>query len=415
MHNIQQLLEQQLQQLKWSGNYRRFLEIKKSAAHFPRFYYTDEAGQARSAINWCSNDYLAMSVNDTVIKSFSFAAYQGGVGSGGTRNISGTTAFHKELEHTLAQWHGKQDALLFGSAYMANASTLQTLGELIPNLIFISDEKNHASIIEGIRNSRCRKIIFRHNDTEHLQNILENLPALQPRVVVFESVYSICGSIAPVQQILELAGRYQALTYIDEVHAVGLYGATGAGICQTLPGNIAPDIINGTLAKGIGVYGGYIAASRSITDAIRSFGKGFIFTSSLPPAVCSAAVKSIHYIQSNDALRQNFFTNVQLLRQRLHLQGIAYQKNQSHITPIRIGNSRACKKNTDTLLLQHGIYVQPINHPTVKQGEECIRIIISAAHTQSDIEQLCDALHGVLHQNFKTVSHNEYLLNSNTV
>jgi 5-aminolevulinate synthase len=384
-----------LQQLKNEGNYRYFLNVNKSARHFPYFYYTQN-GETRRAINFCSNDYLGMSVEEEVIGKLSFALHQTGTGSGGTRNLSGTTTQHQFLETTIAGWHQKEAALLFGSAYDANVTTLQTIGRHMPELVFISDERNHASIIEGIRNTGNKKIIFRHNDVAHLEEILKSLPPLHPKLIVFESVYSMNGAIAPVKKILALAKKYQALTYIDEVHAVGLYGPTGAGICEQENLLKEIDIINGTLAKAVGVIGGYITASQTIVDFIRSFGSGFIFTSSLPPAICAAAEKSIQLIQQQTASRTTMHGLVDYLRRLLEAEGIVYAKNNSHITTITTANPNWCKEITDKLLQQFGVYVQPVNYPTVPKGEECLRIIITAKHSREQINHLTKSLKEVL-------------------
>lgn len=392
----QSILEKKLQQLKEDGNYRYFLEVNKSAQHFPHFHYTNEEGVQRSAINWCSNDYLCMSTNEDVIAKLGFVTHRSGAGSSGTRNISGTTVFHKELETTLANWHKKEAALLFNGAYLANVATLQTLARHIPGLVFISDESNHASIIEGMRGCRNEKKVFRHNDTTHLEEILQQLPLDQPKLVVFESVYSIRGTIAPVKEILAISKKYNALTYIDEVHAVGLYGATGAGVIEQQGLENEIDIINGTLSKAIGVFGGYIAASKTIIDFIRSFGSGFIFTTSLPPAVCAAANKSIQLIQEHTEWRTVFHDNVKALREALKENNVIYKNNPSHITSVHIGEAARCREVAKQLLLQQGVYLQPINHPTVPVGEECLRIIITARHQLKHINHLAYSLKKIL-------------------
>ena len=320
MIDYNNLFEQKLNALKESGSYRHFLEVNKSAQHFPHFYYSNAEGIQRSAVNWCSNDYLCMSIHEEVIAKLSFTAHRSGTGSSGTRNISGTTNHHRELEVTLATWHQKEAAIVFNGAYLANVTSLQTLGRNIPGLVFISDARNHASIIEGIRTSGCEKKIFRHNDMHSLEEMLQSIPADVPKVIVFESVYSISGTVAPVRQIIDLAKKYGALTYVDEVHAVGLYGSTGAGIFEKEGLQQEVDMINGTLSKAVGVLGGYVAASKNIIDFIRSFGTGFIFTTSLPPAVCSAANKSILLIQQHPEWRDAFHANVQLLRSALQRQ-----------------------------------------------------------------------------------------------
>jgi 5-aminolevulinate synthase len=387
----EQFFKQKTDQLQQEGNYRYFLNVNKSARHFPLFYY-NRNGETKRAVNFCSNDYLGMSVEEEVIGKLSFVLHQSGTGSGGTRNLSGNTNHHQFLEQAIANWHQKEAALIFGGAYLANLTTLQTIGRHMPDLVFISDERNHASIIEGIRGSGNQKKIFKHNDIKYLEEILQSLPVTQPKMIVFESVYSMNGSIAPVKEIIKLAKQYNALTYVDEVHAVGLYGSTGAGICEleNLVNEI--DIVNGTLAKSVGVIGGYIAASQTIIDFIRSFSSGFIFTSSLPPAICAAAEKSIQLIQLQQAPRTAMHGLVNYLRRLLDEENIAYTKNVSHITPIIIANPAECKTIADKLLQKYGVYVQPVNHPTVPKGEECLRIIVTARHTREQINHLVKSL-----------------------
>lgn len=397
MTNYQHIFEEKLNGLKQRGNYRYFLSVNKSARHFPTFYY-EQDGEMKKAVNFCSNDYLGMSVEEEVISRFSYMAHQSGAGSGGTRNLSGTTQLHQSLEHTLANWHGKESALLFSGAYLANLCTLQTIGRHIPELVFISDERNHASIIEGMRSAGNSKIIFRHNDTAHLRQVLEALPENQPRMVVFESVYSMNGAIAPVKEILETAKAHHALTYIDEVHAIGLYGNSGAGICEQEGLLNEVDIINGTLAKAVGAMGGYIAASATLTDFIRSFGSGFIFTSSLPPALCAAAEKSIRLIQQSAQRRSEMKGLVTYLRRLLLEQEIPFTANESHITPIIIKGAKECRRVADALLQRYGLYVQPVNHPTVPLGEECLRVIVTARHKRKQVEYFVNSLKEVIHE-----------------
>ena len=400
--DYQSFLNRRLQELKDSGAYRYFLEVNKSAQHFPNFYYADKQGQQHAAVNWCSNDYLSMSTNEEVISKLGFVTHRSGSGSGGTRNISGTTNHHKELEKTLAVWHKKEAALLFNGAYQANVTTLQTLGKNLPGLVFFSDERNHASIIEGIRGCKNEKKIFRHNDVEHLEELLQTVPADQPKLIVFESVYSMSGTIAPVKAIAELAKKYNALTYVDEVHGVGLYGENGAGILEQKGQQHSIDIVNGTLSKAVGVFGGYIAASATIIDFIRSFGSGFIFTTSLPPAICAAANKSIQFIQQNDQLRKHFFENVKQLRTAFVNNGIEFKQNDSHITIIPMEEATRCRQIANQLLEKHGVYLQPINYPTVPVGEECLRIIITARHLPKHINHLAYSLKKTLHGEHKT-------------
>jgi 5-aminolevulinate synthase len=396
-------LSAKLQQLKEAGSYRYFLEVNKSAQHFPHFYYSNNEGVQRSAINWCSNDYLCMSTQEDVIAKLGFITHRSGAGSGGTRNISGTTTHHKEIEQTLAEWHEKENALVFAGAYLANVTALQTLGRHIQDLIFISDERNHASMIEGMRSvHHNRKLVFRHNDTNHLEEILASLPLETPKLVAFESIYSMTGSIAPLKKIIALAKKYNALTYVDEVHAVGLYGDTGAGMLRQEGLQQEADIINGTLSKAIGVFGGYVAASQTIIDFIRSFGSGFIFTTSLPPAICGAANKSIQFIQQNPGYRASFHDNVQKLREALRQNNVAFNHNNSHITSIPIGDATRCREVAHRLLHGQGVYLQPINFPTVPKGEECLRIIITARHQPKHINHLANSLKKVLNGNDTT-------------
>lgn len=395
MGQIEEILKSRLDQLKDDGSYRYFLQVNKSARHFPVFYY-EKDGRSKKAINFCSNDYLGMSTDEDVIGKLSFVLHQSGTGSGGTRNISGSTQYHKSLESTISQWHGKEAALLFGSAYLANLTALQTLGRHIPNLVFISDERNHASMIEGMRASGCAKHVFRHNDMQHLEEILGAIPQNTPKLIVVESVYSMCGSIAPLKDIIGLAKQYNAMSYVDEVHGVGLYGATGAGICEMLECASDIDIINGTLAKSVGVLGGYITGSTIMIDFIRSFGSGFIFTTSLPPAICAAAEKSIQMIQRDPSTRKMVKGMVEYLRRLLTEHDIRFLDNSSHITRVMISGAAKAKQIADSLLHDHGIYVQPLNQPTVPIGEEGFRLIVTARHTREQVVALVDGLKNVL-------------------
>lgn len=391
MFDFDAYFKKELDSLRSEGRYRYFLNVNKSARHFPHFYY-EKDGSNKKAINFCSNDYLGMSVEEDVIGKLSYILHHSGTGSSGTRNISGTTQQHQSLEKLLANWHQKEAALLFGGAYLANLTALQTLGRKIPDLIFVSDERNHASIIEGIRASGNEKRVFRHNDVLHLNKTLSDLPSHQPKIVVFESVYSMNGSVAPVKEILALSKKYNALTYIDEVHAIGLYGENGAGICEQENLLDQVDLINGTLAKAVGVYGGYITGNHDIIDFIRSFGSGFIFTTSLPPAICAAAEKSIELIREAQSRRLYVFQLVTYLRGLLDEYAIPYTKNSSHITPVLIQDATRCKVVADRLLEGFGVYVQPVNYPTVPVGEECLRLIITAKHTRDQIFQLVQSL-----------------------
>ena len=392
------IIADKLKQLKEQGNYRYFQDVNKSARHFPRFYFHDLEGVRKSAVNWCSNDYLGMSIHEEVISKLSFIAHQSGVGSGGTRNISGTTNYHQQLEHCIASLHNKESAIIFNSAFLANLSALATLGNAFPETVFLSDERNHASIIEGIKSSRCKKVVFKHNDVAHLEEILRAIPPEQPKIIVFESIYSISGNIAPVQSIVALAKKYYALTYADEVHAVGLYGTQGAGIISQENLGNSVDFINGTFAKAFGTLGGYIATSTLFADYLRSFASGFIFTTSLPPAICSATVKSIELVKNEPAHREQFHKSVQSLRKYFTDFNIPFHINHSHITTVPVGDSKLCKRIADELLHQYGVYLQPINPPTVKSGEACLRIIATAKHTKHDMLHLTQSLSKLLHE-----------------
>jgi len=389
-------MEEKLTELKDNGGYRYFRYFNKDVSIFPEISY-EINGNSHKAINFCSNDYLAHSTHLEIQNIFAETLSITGTGSGGTRNISGSTNYHLQLEKTLSLWHQKEDALLFNSAYMANLTTLQTIGRHIPNLVFLSDERNHASIIEGIRSAGNKRYIFKHNDVLDLERCLQTLDKDIPKMIVFESVYSINGAISPIVDICTLAKKYGAMTYIDEVHAIGLYGPTGAGLCEQYGVSSQIDIINGTLAKSIGVLGGYIAGSSTLIDFIRSFGSGFIFTTSLPPAICAGCVKSIQLISENDEGRKRVLKNVDLLRSLLSEHKIPYLDNNSHITPITVQGAVKCKKIADELLHDFGIYVQPINHPTVPVGEECLRVIVTTSHTQKHISYFADSVQKVLH------------------
>lgn len=414
MTDYHRVFNQHLNRLKEAGNYRYFLDVDKHADTFPRFSYSNSQGETFHATNWCSNDYLGMSIHPDVIDAAMKVASASGIGSGGTRNISGTTIHHRALERALAKLHNKEGALIFGGAYLANLTTLQTMGKIFPDIVFISDERNHASLIEGMRSSKRDKIIYSHNDLDHLESILQSIPVDRPKMIVFESVYSIIGSVADIEGTIALAKKYNALTYIDEVHAVGLYGVDGGGKTSQLGVSDQIDIINGTLAKGFGVIGGYIAASADIVDAIRSFGSGFIFTTSLPPSVCAAAVASIEHVSAHNELREQLHANVITLRHILDQYAVRYRMNPSHITPIPMRDAIHCKQVADKLLRLHGAYLQPVNYPTVPVGEECLRVVVTPRHTEADMVNLAKALVSVTHTMTYDISEEdsaEYALN----
>ena len=380
-----------LDALHREGRYRVFAELKRRCGAYPTADQFTGDG-TRDVTVWCSNDYLGMSQHPAVRAAMHEAIEEVGAGSGGTRNISGTTHYHVELEAELADLHGKEAALLFTSAYIANDATLSTLQRLIPGLVIFSDEKNHASMIQGILHGGGEKHIFRHNDIEDLEDKLKRFPRGTPKIVVFESVYSMDGHVAPIAAIADLAEKYNALTYLDEVHAVGLYGPRGGGIAELEGVMHHIDIINGTLAKGFGVMGGYIAASKACCDAIRSYAPGFIFTTSLAPAIVAGALASIRYLKSSDAERKRLRERVATLKWHLAEAKLPVMDNPSHIVPVIVGDPVHCKAVTDMLLERYSIYVQPINYPTVPRGTERMRLTPSPVHSDAQMAYLIQAL-----------------------
>ena len=377
--------------LRSEGRYRVFADIIRSRGAFPAATHFSNGGR-RDITVWCSNDYLGMGQNPIVLQAMHEAIDQAGAGSGGTRNISGTTHYHVELEAELAELHGKKAALLFTSAYVANQATLSTLGKLLPGLAVFSDKSNHASIIDGLQRSRGSKLIWKHNDVTDLETKLKAADPAAPKIIVFESVYSMDGHIAPIKEICDLAAKYNALTYIDEVHAVGMYGPRGGGDAERDGQMHRIDIINGTLAKGFGVMGGYIAASSACCDAIRSHASGFIFTTSLAPALAAGALASVRHLKVSSLERARHQQRSRVLKRRLAAVGVPVLANPSHIVPVMVGNPVRCKAVTDTLLDRYGIYVQPINFPTVPRGTERLRLTPSPQHTPAQMDQLVDAL-----------------------
>ena len=389
--NYHQIFSQALGKLKAEGRYRVFADISRRRGDFPyAIHHAD--GREREIIVWCSNDYLGMGQNPEVIQAMQEALESCGAGSGGTRNISGTTHYHVQLEQELASLHGKESALLFTSGYISNEATLSTLATLMPGTVIISDALNHASMIAGIRQGGGRKEIFRHNDVVHLEAILRSLDPEQPKIIAFESVYSMDGDIAPVNAICDVAKKYKALTYIDEVHAVGMYGRHGGGVSERDGASASIDVIEGTLAKAFGIMGGYIASSATLVDVVRSYAPGFIFTTSLSPVLAAGALASVRHLKKNHALRERHQDRAERLKQLLTDASLPVMPSASHIVPVLVGAAGLCKLISDELLFEHGIYVQPINYPTVPRGTERLRFTPNPLHTDEMMEKLVLAL-----------------------
>ena len=381
-----------VEQVRSEGRYRVFADLKRHRGDFPRATWTRDDGSTRDVIVWCSNDYLGQGQNPVVIEAMKAAIDANGSGSGGTRNISGTTHHHVELERELADLHRKQAALLFTSGYVANEAALATLQKILPGLITFSDSLNHASMIAGIRNGGGQRHIFRHNDLEHLEELLAAESPDAPKLIAFESVYSMDGDIADLAGTIALAKRYNALTYLDEVHAVGLYGATGAGVAERDGVLDGIDIVECTLGKAIGVMGGYIAADAVIIDAVRSWASGFIFTTSLPPALTAGALASVRWLKAHPELREAHQERAATLKARFAAAGIPVLPSVSHIVPVFVGDPVHTKMISDMLLEDHGVYVQPINYPTVPKGTERLRFTPSPNHTDAMMDDLVQAM-----------------------
>ena len=381
-----------IDRLHAEGRYRVFIDILRNKGQFPNARCFAGHNGPKPITVWCSNDYLSMGQHPKVIAAMEEALHDVGAGSGGTRNIAGNSHYHIELEAELADLHGKEAALLFNSGYMSNWATLCTLAAKLPDCVVVSDEGNHASMIEGIRHSRAEKRIFRHNDPVDLERQLAALDPARPKLVAFESVHSMDGDIAPLAALCDIADRYGAMTYLDEVHAVGLYGPRGGGISERDGVASRLTVIEGTLAKGFGVIGGYIAGSAALCDFVRSFASGFIFTTALPPAISAGALASIRHLKANGAERAAHRERVARLRRSLDDAGVPHWHNPSHIVPVMVGDPVSCKRISDRLLEEFGIYVQPINYPTVARGTERLRITPNPCHSDADIDHLVASL-----------------------
>jgi 5-aminolevulinate synthase len=398
-----------LESLKGDGKYRVFNSILRERGNYPRAIWYSKYG-VKKIINWCSNDYLGMGQHQFVIEAMKTALDTVGAGSGGTRNISGTTKYHVVLEDELAKLHKKESALIFTSAYVANLTTLETIPKILSEITYISDSENHSSIIQGIRYSKAKKEIWKHNDLNHLEELLKKISG--PKCVVFESVYSMDGDISPLKQIVELCKKYNAITYLDEVHAVGLYGLTGGGIAEREGLLDDIDIINGTLGKAFGVQGGYIAGKKDFLDAIRSLAPGFIFTTSLSPVICAGALTSVKYVREHNNLRNQLRERSIKTKQELTKSGIKVLENNSHIVPVIIGDAVKCKRISDDLLYKENIYVQPINYPTVSVGTERLRFTPGPLHTDTMIFDMVAKLKEAMTRNLVLKKSN--VININT-
>ena len=380
-----------IERLHGEGRYRVFIDILRTKGSYPNAHCFGGNGPKPVTV-WCSNDYLGMGQHPAVIEAMETALQEVGAGSGGTRNISGNTHYHMELEAELASLHGKDGALLFTSGYVSNEATLSTIGKLLPDCVIFSDELNHASMIAGIKNSGCEKKVFRHNDLEHLEELLRECDAGTPKLIAFESVYSMDGDIAPIAKICDLADSYGALTYLDEVHAVGMYGETGGGISDRDGLTHRLTIIEGTLAKAFGVMGGYIAANQTIIDCIRSYAPGFIFTTSLSPVLVAGALASVRYLKTSSVEREAQQTSAAMLKKKFGSAGLPVMPTVTHIVPLLVGCPVKAKKISDILLAEYGLYVQPINFPTVPRGTERLRFTPGPCHTAEMMDELTEAL-----------------------
>lgn len=391
--------EHRIADLKQEGRYRSFANLERLAGRFPTALYHAPDGISREVTVWCGNDYLGMGQNPVVLRAMHDAIDRSGAGAGGTRNISGTTRYVVDLEDSLADLHHTDSALVFPSGYTANEGALSTLTRLLPDCHVFSDELNHASMIHGIRDGKSTKHIYRHNDLDHLESLLRKAPTNVPKLIAFESVYSMEGDIAPIGAICDLAEKYNALTYLDEVHAVGVYGPRGGGVAEEQGQLGRIDMIEGTFGKAYGLMGGFITGNRSIVDAVRSYSGNFIFTTALPPALCAGAMASVEYLKTSSVERARVKSNVTYFKSRLDAAGLPYLPGNSHIVPVVVGDSVCCKAVTDWLMNERNMYVQPINYPTVPRGTERMRLTATAVHTTAQIDDLVSALSELWQEN----------------
>jgi 5-aminolevulinate synthase len=390
--DFEQFFRDKITELRHEGRYRIFADLERAAGAFPRARHHSETG-VRDVTVWCSNDYLGMGQHPVVIEAMVEALHRCGAGAGGTRNISGTNHYHVLLEDELARWNHKEAALIFTSGYVANQTVLSTLGRQIPGLVIFSDAQNHNSMIEGIRQGKVERHVFRHNDPADLERALSAaVDRNAPKLIAFESVYSMDGDIAPIADFCDLADKYGAMTFCDEVHAVGMYGRFGAGVCERDEVLDRVTIVQGTLAKAIGVVGGYIAGSTAMVDFVRSFGAGFIFSSAVPPAVAAGALASIRFLREHPEIRVRHQDRAATVKRRLAEAGMPVLDSPSHIVPVLIGDAGLCKRASDELLERHAIYVQPINYPTVPRGAERLRLTPTPLHDDAMVDRLVDAM-----------------------
>ncbi len=378
--------------VKSEGRYRIFANLERKVGDFPRAIYRKPDGSSKEVTIWCNNDYLGMGQHPKVLAAAREALENSGAGAGGTRNISGTTRYVVELEQSVADLHNKEAGLVMSSGYVANEGALGTLGKLLPDCAFFSDELNHASMIHGMRDSKQQKFIYRHNDVEHLESLLRSVDIDRPKIIVFESVYSMEGDIAPIKEIADLADKYNAMTYLDEVHAVGLYGSRGGGIADERGLMDRIDVIEGTFGKGYGAMGGFITANAALIDAVRSYSSSFIFTTALPPVVLAAARAAVEHLKVSSVERARVRENVKLFKSMLSDAGLPFMAGESHIVPLVVGDALCCKEVTDILMNDYNIYVQPINYPTVPRGTARLRLTATAAHSTEDVEFMVNSL-----------------------